>query len=66
MLAIHDLNLVSRYSDHIALLVDGKIQADGSPSEVLLPEILSPAYQLEMKILHLEGSLNPVILPRET
>jgi iron complex transport system ATP-binding protein len=66
VLAIHDLNLVSRYADHIALLVDGRVQADGSASEVLLPEILSSAYQLEMKILHLEGSLYPVILPRET
>ena len=66
VLAIHDLNLVSRYADHIALLVDGRIQADGSPAEVLQPEILSTAYQLEMKIFHPEGSLFPIILPRET
>jgi iron complex transport system ATP-binding protein len=66
VLAIHDLNLVSRYADHIALLVDGCIQANGSPVEVLRPEILSTAYQLEMKIFHPEGSLFPVILPRET
>ena len=66
VLAIHDLNLVSRYADHIALLVDGRIQADGSPAEVLQPEILSTAYQLEMKIFHPEGSIFPIILPRET
>jgi len=66
VLAIHDLNLVSRYADHIALLVDGRIQADGSPTEVLQPEILSTAYQLEMKVFHPEGSIFPIILPRET
>jgi iron complex transport system ATP-binding protein len=66
VLAIHDLNLVSRYADHIALLVNGCIQADGSPAEVLRPEILSAAYQLEMKVFRPEGSIFPIILPRET
>ena len=66
VLAIHDLNLVSRYADHIALLVDGRIQADGSPADVLRPDILSTAYQLEMKIYRPEGSLFPIIIPKET
>jgi iron complex transport system ATP-binding protein len=66
VLAIHDLNLVSRYADHISLLVDGRIQADGSPAEVLQPGILSTAYQLEMNIFRPEGNISPIILPRET
>jgi iron complex transport system ATP-binding protein len=66
VLAIHDLNLVSRYANRIALLVDGCIQASGLPPDVLMPEILSFGYQMEMKVLHSEGVEYPVILPRES
>jgi ABC-type cobalamin/Fe3+-siderophores transport system ATPase subunit len=65
LIAIHDLNLVYRYADHVSLLVNGEIQANGSPAEVMTPENLSKGYQLEMKVYHPSESSYPVILPRE-
>ncbi len=65
VLAIHDLNLVSRYADQVALMVDGKIQDHGSPEQVLTPDKLSQGYNLKMKVLHPSGSSHPVILPSE-
>lgn len=51
LVAIHDLNLLTRYADRVALLVKGRLAALGTPSEVLQPEILSEAYQLPLTTL---------------
>ena len=51
LVAIHDLNLLTRYADQVALMVGGRIQARGTPTEVLQPEILSRAYNLPLTTL---------------
>lgn len=61
--ALHDLNLVSRYADRVALLVDGELRALGSPSEVLRADLLEPAYQLPLQVIHNPVSGRQVILP---
>ena len=38
LIAIHDLNMVYRYADHVSLLVKGEIHSNGSPAEVMTPE----------------------------
>lgn len=64
VVALHDLNLVSRYADQVALLVDGRLRAVGAPSEVLQPDVLAPAYKLPFQILDGSASGHPVILPK--
>jgi iron complex transport system ATP-binding protein len=51
LMSLHDLNLVSLYSDRIALLSDGQILAFGSPQEVLIPKYLSDVYQVPLNII---------------
>jgi iron complex transport system ATP-binding protein len=51
LVAIHDLNLLPRYADRVALMVKGRLVALGTPTEVLIPEILSEAYQLPLTTL---------------
>ena len=63
VIALHDLNLVSRYSDQVALLVNGEMRALGSPAEVLQPDLLGQVYQLNLQIIHNTASGKPVILP---
>jgi ABC-type cobalamin/Fe3+-siderophores transport system ATPase subunit len=41
---LHDLGLAARWCDAIALLLDGRIVAEGRPEEVLTPENLRRAY----------------------
>jgi iron complex transport system ATP-binding protein len=65
VLAIHDLNLVSRYADHVALMVEGRIQDKGMPEQVLTPDKLSRGYNLGMNVIRPIDSTHPVILPSE-
>jgi iron complex transport system ATP-binding protein len=47
---MHDLNMASRFSDRILLMIDGKMEIFDTPQNVLKEEILSKAYKMEMII----------------
>lgn len=64
IVALHDLNLVARYADKVALLVDGRLRALGHPSEVIQPELLSQAYHLPFQRLKDAASGYSVIMPK--
>ncbi len=63
LVVLHDLNLVSRYADRIALLVEGRLRAIGEPGEILEPNLLGEVYHLPLQVLHSAASGRPVILP---
>jgi iron complex transport system ATP-binding protein len=51
LMSLHDLNLVSIYSDRIALLGDGQLRALGTPKEVLNQRDLSQVYQVSLQVI---------------
>lgn len=59
----HDLALSARVCDRLVVLVDGEVVAQGSPSEVLEPELLRRAFGIEADILQGPDGL-PVVVPR--
>jgi ABC-type cobalamin/Fe3+-siderophores transport system ATPase subunit len=63
LIAIHDLNLVARYTDRVALLVKGQVQAVGSSAEVLEPALLSRAYRVPLQSIRTEKLEYPLIIP---
>ncbi len=50
LIAIHDLNLASLYADRLVLLIEGRVRATGSPSEVLTTDTLQSAYQIPLQV----------------
>lgn len=50
LLVIHDLNLAALYADKILLLNEGRVEAYGTPVEVLTEESLQKCYQFSVKI----------------
>ena len=42
--AIHDLGMAARYCDRLILLSAGRILAEGSPEEVLVPDVIESAF----------------------
>lgn len=64
VMALHDLNQVSMYADRVTLLVDGKVNALGNPTEVLTDENISTAYNTHVQIISDIDNQAPIILPR--
>lgn len=61
VVAIHDLNLASRFADKLAILKGGRIYATGTPSELLSPEIIRDVYGVEALVM--DGLNRPYIIP---
>lgn len=55
LMASHDLNLVAAHADRMILLHDGKIAAQGTPSQVLDPAIISRVFETPMKRIDVDG-----------
>jgi iron complex transport system ATP-binding protein len=47
---MHDLNLSAMYADHIALLLEGRMLAQGAPAHVLTDATLSRAYGCAVRV----------------
>ena len=63
LIVLHDLNLVARYADRVALLVQGELRAIGTTREVLTPELLSPVYHVPLEVIHAGPGQLPYIIP---
>lgn len=63
-LVLHDLNLAARYCDRLLLLADGRIQALGTPAEVLQPHLLHSVFGLEVLIQAHPLDGYPVVIVR--
>ena len=50
VLVLHDLNLAAGYADHIVVLDWGQIVAQGSPTEVLTPEMLWTVFRIDARV----------------
>lgn len=63
LMVLHDLNQVSRFSDEVVLLVNGKIQAHARTKEVMKSNILSRAFEVGLKVVKTAESQFPVVIP---
>jgi len=62
IIAVHDLNLASRYTDRVLIMKEGKIFGAGSPSDVLTPDNIRSVYDVEVEVVTSSGG-NPHIVP---
>ena len=51
IVVLHDLNLAAAYADRIVLLEQGRVAADGTPTEVLTREHIERVYQQPVLVL---------------
>jgi iron complex transport system ATP-binding protein len=49
-IVLHDLNLAARYADRIAMVAAGRVEADGSPAEVLDARRLERIYRCDLSV----------------
>lgn len=62
LIALHDLNLASRYCDHLVVLDKGAVAAAGPPATVMSPPLLRSVYGVSARLLSDPASDRPLIV----
>ncbi|MFC0240754.1 heme ABC transporter ATP-binding protein [Rhodopseudomonas telluris] len=59
---LHDLNLAVRFADRILMLHAGRLAADGSPAEVMRPDLIGRVFDVALSI-RADPAGSPFVLP---
>lgn len=62
---LHNLNNAAAYSDHIIMLRSGKIFAEGSPADVIIPAAIREVFGIDVIIIPDPETNSPICLPRK-
>lgn len=62
IMAVHDLNLASRYADRVIMMKGGRIFDAGYPPDVLTPENIRSVYGVHAEVINSNGG-GPYIVP---
>ncbi|MFF5896874.1 ABC transporter ATP-binding protein [Streptomyces argenteolus] len=63
VMVLHDLNLATRYSDHLVVMRAGEILAQGHPRDVITAELLQEAFGLRAKVIDDPVGDRPLVVP---
>ncbi|HEU5084759.1 MAG TPA: ABC transporter ATP-binding protein [Acidimicrobiales bacterium] len=63
VLVLHDLNLASRYADHLVAMKDGAIVAEGPPAEVISESLVADVFGLHAHICPDPVTGTPLVIP---
>ena len=64
LMVVHDLTLASQFFPRLVLLSEGRKLADGTPAEVLKPDVLEAAYACPVSVFPLPEASAICVLPR--
>ena len=64
LLVLHDLALAGAACDRLVLLVVGRVAAEGTPAEVLQPDLLSRTYGTPVDVVCDPATGQPLVAPR--
>ena len=53
--AFHDLELAARYADHLLVLQNGRIVAQGPPRDVLTTELVASVFRMQAQLSATDG-----------
>ncbi|WP_429842478.1 ABC transporter ATP-binding protein [Brevibacillus sp. FIR094] len=65
VMVVHDLNHATRYAQHMVAISRGTVVAEGSPAEVMTPDMLRKVFNIEADILIDPRTGVPLCLPYE-
>ncbi|MEM9464871.1 MAG: ABC transporter ATP-binding protein [Actinomycetota bacterium] len=63
VMVLHDLNLACRYATHLVAMADGGIVAEGSPVDVITPEIVERVFGLPTVVIDDPVTGSPLCVP---
>jgi iron complex transport system ATP-binding protein len=63
VMVLHDINEAARVSDQMVAMIDGKIEATGTPSEVLTSDLLNQLYAVDCAVRRHPGNGSIYVVP---
>ena len=63
VLVLHDLNQACRYAHHLIAMRDGAIVAEGAPSSIVTPELVTDVFGLPCRVIEDPVSATPMVVP---
>ncbi|MEU3602936.1 ABC transporter ATP-binding protein [Streptomyces sp. NPDC006798] len=60
---LHDLNQAARYATHLVALRDGRVVAEGAPSEVVTEELVEEVFGVRSRVIEDPESGTPLVVP---
>ena len=63
VMVLHDLNLAIRYSDQLIVMREGRIVAQGAPTDIISVALLREVFDLDASVLEDPVSGRPMIVP---
>lgn len=63
VVVLHELNLATRFSDHMIAMADGRIVAEGEPGEVVTAELVRKVFGLECVVVPDPVAGSPLVVP---
>lgn len=64
VMVLHDINLSARYADWLFAMHNGRLVAQGTPEDILTPELMAKVYGLQCVVMEDPLSHTPYVLPR--
>ncbi|WP_282025668.1 ABC transporter ATP-binding protein [Limimaricola cinnabarinus] len=63
VVVLHELNVAAAFADHLVMMKEGRIRAEGSVERVFTAETLREVFGFEANVLHDPASGRPVCVP---
>lgn len=63
VMVLHEINLSARYADYLFALRQGKLVAEGNPSEVITSQLMKDVFGLDCTIIQDPISKSPSVVP---
>ncbi|MDO4454123.1 MAG: ABC transporter ATP-binding protein [Eubacteriales bacterium] len=63
LLVMHDLSLISRFTDQAVFMQDGKVTASGNTSAIITEELIENVFHIKVKLL--QTQFGKIIIPLE-
>jgi len=63
VMVLHDLNQACRYADHLIALRDGRVYAQGTPSQVMTETMVREVFGMESRIIDDPIAGTPLCIP---
>ncbi|GHF28561.1 cobalamin/Fe3+-siderophore ABC transporter ATP-binding protein [Streptomyces mashuensis] len=63
VVVLHDLSLAARYADRLVAMKDGRVVAQGAPTEVLTEELVQEVFGLRARVRVDEETGAPLVVP---